>query len=295
MSNRITYGPKENCTLATCDPSTSVYAYRPSIEANTIFLALFGLSMIIHIAQGIRWRTWPFMIAMVLGCITEMIGYGGRIKLWQNPFSFPGFIMQIGVFRPGRIAPRPKTRLTKSSLHHHWPGLLLCCHLPHTLQDASSLVLYRCPGPWLTSSCNRVIYLGLEYSRFSAKLYYWLFIPCDIVSLILQAAGGAISSSTSGNSKSGVDTAIAGLAFQVFTLIVFIFLTLDYAFRYMRAQRRQPNHTGLPTSFKVFLSFLSLAILCILVRCVYRIYELSNGYSGPLIRNQGLFIGLEGV
>ena len=47
--------------------------------------------------------------------------------------------------------------------------------------------------------------------------------------------------------------------------------------------------------FKVFVVFLTLGMLCILVRCIYRIDELSEGYTGPLISDEGLFIGLEGV
>ena len=91
----IAYGPDENCTLDTCDVETSIYGYRPSIAANTIFLVLFVLCMFIHIFQGIRWRTWFFMGAMIWGCLSEILGYSGRIILWQNPFSFPGFLMQI--------------------------------------------------------------------------------------------------------------------------------------------------------------------------------------------------------
>jgi hypothetical protein len=141
---------------------------------------------------------------------------------------------------------------------------------------------------------HSILYLGTQYSRLSPKLYYWLFIPCDIVSLTLQAAGGGLSSSTSGSSKTGVNIAIAGLSFQVFTLTIFVLLALDYTVSYIRGQRMKPSET-LATSFKVFVVFLSLAILCILIRCVYRIDELSNGYSGPLIHDEGLFIGLEGV
>ncbi|KAK4993483.1 Envelope glycoprotein gp160 [Elasticomyces elasticus] len=88
---------------------------------------------------------------------------------------------------------------------------------------------------------------------------------------------------------------MAGLSFQVFTLAVFIVLSLDYAVRYTRARRIQRHERALPTSFKIFVGFLSLAIICILIRCSFRIDELSDGYSGPLIHNQGLFIGLEGV
>jgi hypothetical protein len=92
----IGYGPNENCTLAICDPRASVLRYQPSLSANAAFVALFGLSMAIHVVQGLRWRTWAFTIAMFLGCAIEMVGYGGRLMMHQNPFSFPGFIIQIG-------------------------------------------------------------------------------------------------------------------------------------------------------------------------------------------------------
>jgi RTA1 like protein len=94
----ISYGPNENCTLATCSVLTSVLRYRPSLAANAIFVALFGLSFVVHAVQGVRWRTWAFMVAMLLGCAVEMVGYGGRIMMYRNPFSFPGFITQIGTY-----------------------------------------------------------------------------------------------------------------------------------------------------------------------------------------------------
>ena len=137
-----------------------------------------------------------------------------------------------------------------------------------------------------------MVYLGPQYSRFSPKFYYWIFIPCDVLSLVLQAVGGALSSQSSGGSKTAVDVSIAGLSFQVFTLCVFIALVIEYALRYLRASK---GDAPLSTQFKVFCFFLSLAILLILIRCAYRIDELSDGYNGPLIHNEGLFIGLEGV
>lgn len=142
---------------------------------------------------------------------------------------------------------------------------------------------------------DSVVYLGPEYSRFSPRFYYWVFIPCDIFSLCLQATGGALSTLSSGGSKVAVDIAIAGLSFQVFTLVVFVSLALEFGVRYSRAQRTRTDvrKTPLPVSFKLFAGFLSLAVILILIRCVYRIDELSNGYNGPLIHNEGLFIGLE--
>ena len=137
-----------------------------------------------------------------------------------------------------------------------------------------------------------MIYLGPQYSRFSPKFYYWIFIPCDVLSLILQAVGGALSSISSGVSPTAVDVSITGLSFQVFTLCVFIALVIEFALRYRRASKGAPPVSA---QFKRFCFFLSLAIVLILIRCAYRIDELSDGYNGPLIHKEGLFIGLEGV
>ena len=81
----ITYSP-----LALRNPRYTVYEYRPSISANAVFLSLFGLVMIIHVILGLKWGTWAFVFAMFWGCIAEMIGYGGRIMLWEGPVNFTG-------------------------------------------------------------------------------------------------------------------------------------------------------------------------------------------------------------
>ena len=200
---------------------------------------------------GILWREWAFMVCMILGCFDEMIGYGGRIMLYHNPFSFMGFLMQI----------------------------ICITTAPVFYCDAIYILLARI-----------VIYLGRQYSRFPPRLFYWIFIPCDVISLVLQAAGGALSSLSSGTSKTANDITLAGLCFQVITLAIFTALCLDCGNRCVR------KHPTEPTSirFKSFVLFLALAVIFILIRCCYRIDELSDGYYGPLIHNQGLFIAFEG-
>lgn len=93
--NWSVYGPDANCTLELCPVTSSIFKYRPSLAANVIFIVLFGLTLLIQLVQMIKWRTWTFGIVMIMGCISELIGYGGRIMLWQNPFSFNGFLMNI--------------------------------------------------------------------------------------------------------------------------------------------------------------------------------------------------------
>lgn len=102
-----------------------------------------------------------------------------------------------------------------------------------------------------------------------------------------------MSASSSGKSENGVHIALAGLAFQVFTLTVFVVLVTDFAIRSQVVWRK----ATLPTRFKLFCVALILATILILIRCFYRIYELSEGYSrnSVALRDESLFIGLESV
>ena len=118
-----------------------------------------------------------------------------------------------------------------------------------------------------------------------------IFIPCDIISLILQAYGGATSSSSTGNDMTGVNVSLAGLAFQVFTLFIFICVVADYFIRFYRS----PRTSKIATNLKIFLIFLSAATIFILIRCVFRIDELREGYTGALMHNENLFYGLESM
>ncbi|KAI4251550.1 MAG: hypothetical protein LQ352_004786 [Teloschistes flavicans] len=157
-----------------------------------------------------------------------------------------------------------------------------------------SVYQYR-PSLAANDCLESILYLGPQYTRFRPKLYYWIFIPCDIFSLVLQAIGGALSSTSSGGSNAAVDVSITGLSLQVFFICVFVAFAVDYIVRYRKGQRVTPRTKPLSRSFKIFSYFLSLSIVLILIRCCYRIDELSDGYNGPLIHDEGLFIGLEGV
>jgi len=147
---------------------------------------------------------------------------------------------------------------------------------------------------------------GVENSRIKPLSYPRIFIPCDIASLVLQALGGGIASAKTHQNEDptvGNNIMIAGLAFQVLTLLIFIVLALDFAIRTICRIRRlgqdalDPRHAKLRDSwqFKGFLVTLSFSTLCIFTRCVYRVAELSEGWSGQLIKTQRYFIGLEGA
>lgn len=72
---------------------------------------------------------------------------------------------------------------------------------------------------------------GESLARFKPKVYTITFICCDIFSLVLQAAGGGLAD-TAGDpnlAKTGINIMIAGLAFQVASLTLFVLLVADFA------------------------------------------------------------------
>lgn len=66
----------------------------------------------------------------------------------------------------------------------------------------------------------------------------------------------------------------------------------EYMYRYFRSGINTDIQSWRPYTF---FSFLSLAILLITIRCVFRLVELRQGYRGSLVRDEVLFIVLEGV
>lgn len=103
-----------------------------------------------------------------------------------------------------------------------------------------------------------IVIFGRNISRFRPAVYTITFICFDIFSLILQAAGGAIAASTNDNSTSqtGINIMIAGLAFQVVSLFLFMSMCTDFAFAVRRNKLTlDPAHSVLrgTTKFKAFL------------------------------------------
>lgn len=87
---------------------------------------------------------------------------------------------------------------------------------------------------------------GESISRIRPNTYTIIFVSCDVLSLILQAAGGALTSiaDTKSLSDTGVNIMIAGLAFQVFSLALFMSLSLEYAFRVHRHPSEKNESTS---------------------------------------------------
>jgi hypothetical protein len=93
-------GDNANCTLSACPLDQSIYQYRPSIPFSAIAIALYIITGVAQLYLGIRYRKWGFMAAMLIGCILEILGYAGRIMLYNDPWDWSGFTLQIGRLAP---------------------------------------------------------------------------------------------------------------------------------------------------------------------------------------------------
>jgi hypothetical protein len=95
--------------------------------------------------------------------------------------------------------------------------------------------------------------------------------------------------STADDVQTGVDISLAGLCFQVVTLTFFCVLFGDYLWSWTHSAAR----SKLTKRMYCFLFFFCACILLILIRCVYRIAELREGYFSELFRDEPLFVALE--
>lgn len=252
-----------DCTKDTCPASESIIGYAPSLWSGVLFAVLFSVSTIVHAYQGWRYKTWSFLVAMVLGCALEAVGYGGRIMLSNDAFSDPGFKLQVVLltFAPAFLA----------------------------------------GGIYFTLK-HIVLTFGEDISRIPPNWYTYIFISCDLLSIVMQGAGGGIASGASDGDntllKAGDNTMIAGLAFQVFTLIVFGILVSEYAWRvHKNSDRLNPTTVELRSSrkFRWFLVALAVAYFAILIRCIYRVAEMAGGWGSSIMRVESAFIVLDSV
>jgi hypothetical protein len=276
--------PYDKCTRTgvtpDCPVSATLYGYYPNLGANAFFAAFFGLLLAGQLAIGTRTRTWTFMLVVGLGVFGEMTGYIGRLIMHKNPWSDVGFEMQI------------------------------CC-----------LVLspsFLAAGIYLTLK-HMVLYCGPEYSRLKAKWYPWIFIGSDLGSIIVQAIGGGVAASAKNSTNPTLLTAgdaliITGIALQSVTMAVCGLVVLDF-FLSRRKARTEPKaeaegttdtsldatelsndvHTKSPLRFRIFCWAIGFAFATILIRCIYRVPEMAGGWGNPRMREEPVFLGLDGT
>ncbi|KAF5120974.1 Sphingoid long-chain base transporter RSB1 [Metarhizium anisopliae] len=252
--------PYSRCNIDTCSLSYAQVQYQPSESGNLAYSIIFGLVLLAQSVLGIIYRTWGFSIAMMFGLVLEVIGYVGRLQMHSDPFNIDPFLIYLICLTIG-------------------PAFLSAA----VYLSLSRLIVARCA------------YLA----RFAPRTYTIIFVTCDVVSLVLQAIGGAFAASDGDSNlkRTGVNVMIAGLSFQVASLLTFIILSADFWWGLRGTSgvyERQASKLRTSTMFKTFLWATGIATIAIFIRCVYRLAELQEGFAGKLANDEVLFMVFEG-
>ncbi|KAF2729137.1 RTA1-domain-containing protein [Polyplosphaeria fusca] len=256
----------QSCTQvsAECPVNATTYGYIPSLAGNLTLLIVFAVCTIAHVVLGFRFRIIAFSAVVSIGCLGEALGYIGRLMMHNNPWSATAFKIQV-----------------------------ICLVLSPACLAA---------GIYLTLK-HIVLALGPEMSRLKPHLYTWIFIGCDVVSILIQAAGGAIAAGgdDSSRSKAGNNLMIAGIAFQVATMAFCLVLATDFSIALSRSKtlssRSAQRPIALSNSLRGLYYYLTCsfaAFLAIFVRSIYRLPEMAGGWGGPLMRVEVEFLILDG-
>jgi len=269
------YADYSNCDAVSpeCPLDATTYGYVPNLAAAVAFLTIFAVCCVLQIILGIRYKTYPYMIAAVIGMFGEAVGYGGRVLMHGNAWSTPGFEMQI------------------------------CCLVlsPSFLAACIYLTL-----KYVTRYC------GEQYSRLKPRLYTWYFIGGDFGSIVLQAIGGGTAAAGGHQhpkvANTGDHIIVAGIAFQLVVMSIAAAFIAEF---YWRLKHNKPFMTksqvapsppasannfsdqekaaghgivpneelavaqasggpGVDTKFKIFIAAIAFAFLAIFIRCIYR-------------------------
>lgn len=219
-STNITDFDYAQCTYATCDVTQiGQVEYIPSLAGNAFYLAVFAAVLVCQLGFAIRYHTWGYFIGMFCGLALEIIGYAARILLHYDAFDNNDFIIYL-------------------------VGL--------TLGPAFfSASIYLCLG--------RIIAIyGRNLLVLSSRTITIAFCCFDLVSLILQACGGALVSLAINDTltNAGLQIMIAGLSTQVASTTLFscVCLLLILAIR-RNPDKVNPNTAALRYSpkFRFFL------------------------------------------
>ncbi|KAI0114383.1 RTA1-domain-containing protein [Nemania sp. FL0031] len=252
---------QDDCTLDTCSVSDSYYGYRPNLGID-IFFAIVYFAIISHcLFVAIKKRVWlGYTIATLIGAILELIGFIARIYGYVQPFLRNGWIIQYSLIT---FAPVFMTA-----------------------------AIYVCIG-------RIADYLGRGKFNINPRLYARVFIPGDVLALLIQSSGGGVSVTEDVDPNGGVSTGqgiiIAGLTLQVVSLTIFFILFLGVIwptdlFRSNRARRLDRDDKRV----RMFIVLILIAIVLIIGRSAFRVAEFSGGIFGSLGHNEILFIVFDG-
>lgn len=177
------------------DAGMNLFSERVLLGPNALFTVLFGILTVAQLAMGILDKYIYFGICMFAGCGLEFAGYLSRSLASGNETNMDLFLCQI-------------ITLTIA------PVFIMAA-------------IYYMLG-------QQIVLHGRRFGLLSPRLFSLVFITCDVISLVVQAIGGGIAgyaASTFNNPDSGTYIMVAGVAFQLASMSLFLVMLFDFVRR----------------------------------------------------------------
>ncbi|KAH7075849.1 putative RTM1-like protein [Paraphoma chrysanthemicola] len=225
-----------------------LFRYNPSMAAAVIFIILFLLISTLHLYQMVRTRAWIF-IPFVLGGFFQFVGYVGRaVSASESPN------WTVGAYSASTILLLVAPALYAASIYMMLGRIILVTDGEH-----HSIIRKR----WLTK----------------------IFVAGDVMSFLLQGAGGGImASGTISAMHTGENIIIGGLVVQVLFFGCFIVTSLIWHSRMRKLPTSRIVSKSIPWEMQLYALY--AASVLILVRSVFRLIEYGQGNDGYLISHE---------
>jgi len=282
-----------------CVVEATIYGDYFTTGACIFFVVAYGLLLISQLYLGYRSRAWSFCLWLLVGTISELMGYAGRLVMSYNPWIYDAFVIQ-----------------------------LVMLILGPTFVAASISITFK----------HLVLFYGPEWSFLKPTLYPWVFVGTDFFSIAIQAVGGVMSAIATGEEfdrnllNTGGDLLVAGVVFQAANMLFCGGLMLIYLYRRHKGLKNGgarlqssageaapagPVHSeDEKRKAKIFVYAITVAYIAIITRCIYRyvvavfcvsseerevltfrasIPEMQTGWASDLMQNETLFLILDGA
>lgn len=231
-----------------CNIENSSYGFQLTLWVGVVFSSIFGVEALLHLGLIAYHRHFPkFMWIAVLGAAGETAGWIARAYSAPHPFDRNAYLAQI-----------------------------ICLILSPAFISAVNYVAFQ----------NVMDSFGHQWSRIPRRWYVLGFVAGDICSLVVQAVGGALSAEAVTEDAANVGKAvmIAGVSIQVAVTAPFLALYLDYNTRRLRqwCQAKIPKDERPYPKVEILNGVIGISTLFVLVRCLYRIVEMADGWKGYL-------------
>lgn len=267
------------------DAPIIIYGYTPHLALSALAVTLFSLLLLLHTYRLSKTRLYAFSLLLIFTSICEIIGYAFRMRSSPpplgNPYDVINFVVQYFfiVCAPVFLSAGIYTTLT---------SFIGAMTAERSGNDGSSLVVVAATQRLLSP-------LGM-----SKKMILGIFITCDVIATIVQVAGAAMIGSAESNRKSP-DTAnnilLGGLAFQVFTFLVFLVLLFIFL-RNLREGRKVDDDDdddggGRGKTLQMYIYALVVSSLLVYLRTIFRLAETAQGVMGYASSHEPFFGALE--